>query len=150
MTLLDDTLVHLFQFSVEDFLGRFLRENINFLEHFEVEIVEKSEETSTVIISVGFVFYNEKQGKWSIGMNIIGIPVDGKPVKHLYQQIKCYDLRQGRIMENDLRELMAVFSRAETDCSVMSNESKTEYRVLPVPDLGVILIDERNGRISFS
>jgi hypothetical protein len=117
-----------------------------------VDVIEKSEDRISIVISVGFVFYNERKQKWCIGLNLIDLPVDGKAVRHLYQEVRDYDLRpQGNVIYNDLSELLEKFGRLEMcgDGMVMTNESDGEFRVIAVPDLNLVLIDERNGRISF-
>jgi hypothetical protein len=149
MTVLDHK-IHFFQFNVEKFLANYLKESMRLLEFFNVQIVDKSEERCSIILAIGFIFYHDQIERWSMGTNLIEVPVDGKSVRHLYQNVHSYENRPlVTAMHEDLHESMRIFSQF-WDCGadeVLTNEGDGYYRGIAVPEWNLIIIDEMNGKI---
>ena len=153
-----DGQVKFFQFDVARYLGRILQQSTKFLETYEVDIIEKSEERAAVIVEIGYVFYSEKHGMWYAAVDLVEVPVDGKPVKVLHQETKKYESRLGDQVLSEMAQNMSLFgrltSRRDERLNYMINENLPEkdidgIRLVRVPDFNLIIADEKNGKVEF-
>lgn len=144
------------QWDVEGFLDRVLKPIAGSLEHYEVEIIDKSEERCSVIIDLGFIFYSQTKERWFSAVNIIEFPVNGQPVKQLHQESLSYEKRpQGNKIYEDLHYCMSMYSSLpkSTDPRIhfITNEPQPSdpegLRVIKAPEWNLIIADEKNGAL---
>ena len=158
MVTLIDGQIKFFQFDVARYLGRILQQSTKFLETYEVEIISKNEENATVVVEIGYVFYSEKRGVWYAAVDLVEVPVDGKPVKVLHQETKRYETRSGDQLVHEMAEYMAVFRslsvQKDERMNYMITENQPEndiegVRLIKAPDWNLVIADEKNGRFEF-
>lgn len=158
MVTLVDGQIKFFQFDVARYLGRILQQSTKFLETYEVDIISKNEENATVVVEIGYVFYSEKRGVWYAAVDLVEVPVDGKPVKVLHQETKRYETRSGDQLVHEMAEYMAVFRslsvQKDQRMNYMITENQPEndiegVRLIKAPDWNLVIADEKNGRFEF-
>jgi hypothetical protein len=144
MTLIDDQF-RLFQFDVEAFLARLMKQSIQTLESFETDVIEKCEAKASVIVSIGYIFYSQKRERWDIGVSLVELPVDGRVTRQLHDEFVGYELRpQGQQLREDLKRRMRQFANLHLDerakdSFVTSESHGGDVRLIAAPQFNLII-----------
>jgi hypothetical protein len=147
ISLLSDGLFHNFQFNIEGYLGQTLQQAAKALEHFEVDVIECQDSGSLVILLLGYIFYSENREKWFAGITLLELPVDGRPIKRLHDEIRGYRVRPpGNQIYEDLSDCLQIFRQVPLHrtamISCLTNETTESIEGIPFADLNLILIRE--------
>lgn len=147
-------------FDVENYLKTRLQCNIKNIDFYETEIIGKNKIESAFIVFVGLTFYNEANGRWTAAAFLINIPVNGKTMRLLHQDTSTFEKRpQGEILKETVFEwkneyLSAASEKIDPKLNYLTNKNRPGIdlkgvRLIKIPEMNLILADERNGIIKF-
>lgn len=148
------------QFDVENYLKSRLQCNIKNVDFYETSIIGKNEKESSFIIFIGFSFYNEVNSKWTAAFILMNIPVNGKQMRQLHQESVSFEKRpQGDILKEtvlDWKKDFYLIASDNIDPSLifLTNKNRSGIdlngvRLIKIPEMNLIIADERNGVIKF-
>lgn len=148
------------QFDIENYLKTRLQCNIKNVEYYQTSIIDKDENESSFIIFIGFTFYNEKVGKWTAAFIIMNVPVNGKPVRQLHQESVSFEKRphgdelKETVVKWEKDFLLICNKKIDSRLNVLTNKNKpgvdmNGIRLIKIPEINLIIADERNGIIKF-
>lgn len=125
LTFINGAELHQYQFDVEQYIARLLKDNSKNLQEYEIHIISKDEPNESIILLLQFIFYHDKQDKWIISHYIISLSVLGKGSKHLFSDFKRYQIRpRDTVIKNEFNDFYYNYSLLGRDPKYQKNNFK--------------------------
>lgn len=147
-------------FDIEQYLTSRLQSNMKNVEFYDTSIIGKDEKESSFFVFIGFAFYHEIKTRWVVAYILINLPSDGRQIKQLHQDSVSFERRpQGNIFNETIdnwKKTLLLSAKQKPDSRLLYLTNKNiagidtkGARLIKIPECNMIIVDERNGVITF-